>query len=330
VTIPAGGEATVNVTLTVPVATAGNADAFREVAGLITFTPTGGSNNGVALRVPYYLVPRALSGIKVQMQKSVTTGSPSTNANLSNPSGPIAGDADFYAWGFNDSNEAGTSAADVRAIGVQSFPDATGGPADPNRRVIVFAVNNWDRWSNPTTVETDIYIDVNQDGTDDYVLVAADQGALQGAPRNGVLVTATFPINPALPGTLRFFATAPTDGSTALLPVRSSHLCAAGHPCMPLTSDKRFTYHAFTFDLLSDFVDTVGPATGGAEFNAGPTSAISQGMFASNIPVGAAGAVPVAINPAEWAQTPALGSMIVSLDNKAGTDEAALMPLELK
>ena len=62
VTIPAGGEATVDVTLNVPVATAGNSLgaglSFREVAGLVTFTPTGGSNNGVALRVPYYLVPR--------------------------------------------------------------------------------------------------------------------------------------------------------------------------------------------------------------------------------------------------------------------------------
>ena len=291
VTIPAGGEATVNVTLNVPVATAGNTDAFREVAGLITFTPTGGSNNDVALRVPYYLVPRALSGINVQMQKSVTTGSPTTNANVSNPSGPIAGDADFYAWGYNDSNEAGTSAADVRAIGVQSFADPIAGDLD--RRLMVFAVNNWDRWSNSASVETDIYIDVDQNGVDDYVLVAADQGALSGAPRNGVLVTATFPINPSAPGTLRFFATAPTDSSTALLPVRSSHLCAAGHPCMTtMAPNKRFTYHAFSFDLLSDFVDTVGPATGGAKFNAGPTSAISQGMFASNIPVGGGGRCP--------------------------------------
>ena len=43
VTIPGGADATVNVTLNVPVATAGNESAFREVAGLITFTPAGGS-----------------------------------------------------------------------------------------------------------------------------------------------------------------------------------------------------------------------------------------------------------------------------------------------
>jgi hypothetical protein len=325
VTIPGGAEALVDVTLNVPVATAGNASAFREVAGLITLTPTGGSNNGVTLRVPYYLVPRALSGVNATMAKSVTTASPSTNANLSNPSGPIDGDADFYAWGLNDPKE-GANSADVRAIGVQSFANPIA--SDPNRRLIVFAVNTHNRWSNAATTEFDIHVDVNQDGTDDYVLVAADQGALTTGIFNGVLVTAVFPINPSAPGALAFVATAPSDGSTVLLPVRSSNFCATGHPCMTTLgpgTNKRFTYHAFGFDVTSNFVDVVA---GAAEFNAGPTSAISQGMF-TPVPIGASVAVPVAINPAEWALTPALGVMAVSLDNKAGKEEAALLPLEL-
>ncbi len=55
------------VTLNVPVGDRGQlarpACPSGRSAGLITFTPPGGSNNGVALRVPYYLVPRALSDI---------------------------------------------------------------------------------------------------------------------------------------------------------------------------------------------------------------------------------------------------------------------------
>ena len=94
---------------------------------------------------------------------------------------------------------------------------------------------------------------------------------------------------------------------------------------MPTTADKRFTYQAFGFDLLSNFVDAVA---GTAKFNAGPTSAISQGNFVS-VPKGASGTAPVTINPAEWAQTPALGQMIVTLDNAAGKGEAALLPLTL-
>ena len=67
VTVPAGGKADVQFTLDVPAATAGAANgaglSFQEVAGLITFTPSAGQNSDVALRVPYYLVPRALSEV---------------------------------------------------------------------------------------------------------------------------------------------------------------------------------------------------------------------------------------------------------------------------
>ena len=66
VTVAAGAKATLDVTLNVPVATVGNSSAFREVAGLVTLTPGAGQNNGVALRVPYYLVPRALSNVTHQ------------------------------------------------------------------------------------------------------------------------------------------------------------------------------------------------------------------------------------------------------------------------
>jgi minor extracellular serine protease Vpr len=298
--------------------------SFREVAGLITFTPTGGSNNGVTLRVPYYLVPRALSGVNATMPMAVPTSSPSTNATLRNPSGPIAGNADFYAWGLNDSNDAGTSSADVRAIGVQSFASPTG--TDPNRRLIVFAVNAWDRFSNASTNEFDIYVDVdpaNANG-DDYIVVGVDQGAVQAGVFNGRM--AAFVFSTRSPGaSVLFFAAAPTDSSTALLPVRSDQFCRAGEPCMSTSPDKRFNYHAFGFDLKSDFVDAVA---GTAKFNAGPTSAISQGMF-EVVPRGASRSVPVSISPLEWELTPALGAMVVTLDNKAGKDEAALLPLRL-
>ena len=36
------------------------------------------------------------------------------------------------------------------------------------------------------------------------------------------------------------------------------------------------------------------------------------------------------MNAAEWAQTPALGLMIVSLENKGGQDEAQLVKVDVK
>src|SRR4029453_1195679 len=92
-------------------------------------------------------------------------------------------DADFYAWGLFDKKvKGGKSSADVRAVGAQAFQwDAT-------RQLIVFAVNTFDRWSNASTNEFDIYVDVDGDGRDDYVVVAVDQGlVMTGTTPNGRL-----------------------------------------------------------------------------------------------------------------------------------------------
>ena len=124
VAVAPGTFGSVDVILAVPMATAGNATAFREVAGLVTFTPQGGANNNITLRVPYYLVPRSSWLIDVTVADS-TPDSPSftTTATVSNSAdAAIAGSADFYAWGLRDGEDADGSPADMRAIGVQSRP----------------------------------------------------------------------------------------------------------------------------------------------------------------------------------------------------------------
>lgn len=47
---------------------------FNDVAGLVQFTPASASNDGgIALRVPYYFVPRALSNVSTSIGKSSGT-----------------------------------------------------------------------------------------------------------------------------------------------------------------------------------------------------------------------------------------------------------------
>jgi minor extracellular serine protease Vpr len=323
VTIPAGGQRPVNVKLDVPAETVGDSNgsglSFREVAGLITLTPASASdNNGVTLRVPYYLVPRSLSDVNAQMPKDVFASSPTTAAKVSNPSGPIAGNADFYALGIEDAQDKGLGSNDVRAVGVQSFGSGA-------NRLIVYAVNTWNRWSNAASNEFDVRVDVDPQNAngDDYIVVGADQGAVQTGTFNGRMAAFVFSTRSA-GASVNFFATAPTDSSTALLPVLSTQLCRTGEPCLN-AANPRFAYHINSFDLVGQTVDVV---TDVAKYNAW-SSSISQGMFAT-VPRGASGDVPVTITPAEWALTPALGVMIVSLDNKAGKEEATLLDLTLK
>jgi subtilisin family serine protease len=322
VTVPAHGSTDIRVTLDVPAATAGSANgpglSFQEVAGLIVFTPMSASDNaGVTLRVPYYLVPRARSDIETKIGKLKGTN-PSTVATVTNKHAAIAGDADFYAWGLSDKKNPGRVSNDVRAIGVQSFP------FNATTQLLVFAVNTFDRWSNASTNEFDIYVDVDGDGIDDYIVIGVDQGAVQLGEFNGQMGSFVFSTRSA-GASIAFLAAAPTDSSTALLPVLSAQLCRAGEPCLS-AANPRITYHAVAFDLVNGGVDEVA---GTAKYNAW-ASAISQGGFVTVAPGGTDATTTIEVNSAEWALTPAKGLMIVTFDNKSGEDEAQLIDVDVR
>ena len=317
VKVQAKGDAEVVVQLSVPAATVGDSTAFREVAGLVVLTPASAADNGgVTLRVPYYLVPRALSDVSTDLSK-LKGVNPVANAKVTNKKGVIAGDADFYAWGLFDKKDKGHAANDVRAVGVQSFANPSA--ADPDRQFMAFAVNTYDRWSNASTNEFDIYVDVDGDGVDDYIVVGVDDGAIQTGTFSGVFNTFVFSTRSG--GATFLGAQAPTDSSTALLFVRSSQLCRTGEPCLSKTAHPRFAYHVVSYDIFGGGATKV--VAGVAKFNPW-TSAISQGGFATVAP-GASANVPIAVNSAEWALSPAKGVMVVTFDNAAGDAEAQLL-----
>ena len=318
-TVAANSVAAVDTTLTVSAGTAGNSAAFREVAGLITLTPAGGGNGGAALRVPYYLVPRAFSNVHTALQGKLGNAAPSTTATFSNVDGAIGGTAELFAWGLSDGNDAKGS-NDMRAVGLESLPSPTA--ADPNRRLLVFAINTWQAWSNAATNEFDIYVDVNADDVDDYVLVGVDNGLITTGIADGRMNVAVISLvtNAAA---LTNLVSAPTDSSTLLLALRSSHLCMADTPCLS-TASPRLSYQAVSFDLYGTAVDEI-PAR--AKFHAW-SPAITQGTYVEVAPNTTATA-PVAVSPAEWVLTPALGVMVVSPDNKNGKSEAQLISVSM-
>jgi minor extracellular serine protease Vpr len=314
ITVPANDDAQLVVQLRVPATTAGNSSRFNEVSGLVQLTPASASDNAnVALRVPYYLVPHALSDVSTRLAKLTTGTNPTTTATVSNK-GVIAGDADFYAWGLFDPRVPGNATNDVRAIGVQSFPTA-----DPDVAVMVFAVNGYNRWSNASVNEFDIGVDVDGDGTDDYLIVGVDDGIVTAGDFSGVFNTFVFSL--ATGQGTSFAASAPTDSSTALLVVETDQLCLPGDKCLSRTAHPRLSYHYTSYDVFHGAPPKSG--TGLARFNPW-TSAISQGGFATVGPHGSA-SVPIEVNSGEWPLTPAKGVMVVTFDNAAGASEAQLL-----
>jgi minor extracellular serine protease Vpr len=314
-TVPAGGTVDFTMRLTVPVATAGNSDDFREVAGMVTLTPTAGSNNGVTLRVPYYLVPRAQANVKTTVDK-LKGGATSTTARITNSKGGIEATYDFYAWGLEDGKEPASKASnDIRAVGVQSFP------LTATEQIVVFAVSVHNRWSNAATNEYDIPLDVNNDGKVDYTVVAVDAGAVTAGVFNGIMGAFVFSATGATQSPFAVFA--PHDSSTILIPIRTAQLCRPTLPCLN-AANPRFEYSAAGFDLSN--TEAPDGVAASARYNAW-TPALGPFAFGSVVPNGTA-TEPLSINAAEFAQTPALGLMVVSQDNKAGSDEADLVKLK--
>src|SRR5262249_1661374 len=151
--------------------------------------------------------------VSAKMPKAPTAANPTATVTLTNTGGPIKGNADFYALGFEDKNDA-KGAFDVRAVGVQSKAAPPADGSNPNRQLLAMAVNTGDRWTTAVQNEFDIYRDVDDDGSADYVIFTYDFGAVTAGSfdgRYGVFVLAL------ASGELRsngFLAIAPSDGST--------------------------------------------------------------------------------------------------------------------
>ncbi|HEX9488164.1 MAG TPA: S8 family serine peptidase [Gemmatimonadales bacterium] len=328
-----GGEsAEVRVRLNVPAATAGSASgtsgpagfgAFRQASGLVMFSPTtANGNGGASLAVPYFLVARARSEVEAKFASGdFGPASPNTTAEVRNHSPAVTGTADFYAWGLRGKNRK-ASTAGLRAVGVQSLNAQDVGLPASVGKILVFAVNVFHPWTTPVLNEYDILLDVNGDGKFDFAVVSV--GLSSGRVRVNIFDLSKSPAV-QVKQTVVFAATAPTNESTILMPIVAAD---AGVKA----SNPRFAYAAQGFDgFTGDFDFLAENADGTVAANAGRfnafNNAVSTGAFAVVGPRSRA-SVPLTINPTEFAATPALGVMVVGMENFSGRAEANLLRFE--
>lgn len=314
VTVPAHGDAGVQVRLSVPIATAGDSSRFRSVAGLITFTPAGsGDNSGIALNVPYLLVPQASSDLKLQHvdngQFNAKKGAASVTAavTLSNDHGAARSVADWFAWGLKDHRDHALRSDDLQDAGVQSFPSSG---------FVFFALSTAHRWSNPAEDEFDVLVDTNGDGHFDYDVVAADHGLLTAGVADGEDVVAVFNLATGT-GTIRFLATADFNGSTMELPVLFSDLGIT--PSSPPIS--------YTVESFSQTDGTADSFTGNATYD--PNHPAFSNNSEDIVSPGATVSDPTTVNLTQWAATPQLGFLVLDQNDTAGNDRNEATTIKL-
>ncbi len=318
VVVPAGGQNSFDVTLAL---TAGEVaalpaasqapGALTTVRGAVTATPAAAGAGVWPLRIPFLLAPRGLSNVTV-------AGTPTTfgtsTVTLSN-GGIHSTFADVYAWGQTDPADSVGNAMDVRAVGVQSLPGEVGGlPAED--RLLIFAINTHGRWSNPSQNEFDIAVDVTGSPAPDYFVVGVDLGAVLAGAFDGRYGSFVFTAGGDLVDA--FFAEAPMNGSTVLLPVAASSL--------GLSADvhDKFRYSTTGFSVLGPQFDVVA---GNPRFRPwAPTS--SQGDF---VPLAPGASAPLTLTSSASAKSDGtLGWMIVALDDANGAPQGDVIALPKK
>jgi hypothetical protein len=312
VTVPAGGDRDVVVALSVPVSTAGDATAFRDVAGLLTLTPSSGSNAGVTLHVPYYLVPQAISNVSVSGIDSGSLRQGSDDAKVTNKNGAAVGFADWFAWGLKDKKQHGLSSDDLLAAGVQSYP---------SDGLLVFAISTARRWSNPSELEFDVLVDTNGDGTPDYDVVAADLGALTTGTNNGQDAVAVFNLATG-DGDIEFLAGAFTDGTSMELPVLFSQLGLT-------SSSTKISYTVNSFGLTDGTADSFGGDT--ASYDVNHPAFTSSTPFETVNP-GETKVDTITVDKAQWHAVQPLGLLVLAQNNQSdkGKDEGQTFNVNIR
>lgn len=328
VTVPAGGSATVNVTLALdasevaalPGATASNFGALAHIVqGAIVATPTAAGAGIYPLRVSFVAVPRGLANVAAGAKSAYAPGPGGTlsaTVPLSN-SGIHAGNADVYAWGIEDANDVAGPAddpLDIRAAGIKVLPGSALGGA-PSDRSLFFAVNAFGLWSNPSVNEIDIAIDLQNDGRPEFFVVGVDLGAVFAGSFSGQF--ASFIFN-ADTGALvnAWIAQAPMNGSTVVLPTLASDIG------LTETGQKTFRYSVTGFSIIPGaLVDT----TAVGEFRPFDPP-VSQGQLMTLAP-GASATLQVSVDRGKFGDAPQLGWMIVTQDDANGAAQADLVPV---
>lgn len=283
--------------------------AFYEISGDVVLT-----SPDATLRVPYLLVPRSNSKVTTSSAAMFShkekVKDTTKKLKLRNTLGALDAGADVYTWGLSDKKDAPKSIADtgydLRAAGVQSLPRG-------DDQLLVFAVNTHKRWSNAASNEFDVLLDVNRDGTPDWIVFSYDSGAVRSGSVDGVAEVFYQNIKTGALYASGFLAQAPTDSSTILLPVMASEVGVSG----------AFDYTVKSFSLTNGGTDSFSSS---ATYD--PTApALSNGQFVT-VPKRGSANVSVTVDRDAYATQKPLGAMIVVPDNKSGAGEALLVKVK--
>ena len=350
ITVPAGGSTTFTVELTA------NAAAMKHVrdltmaaiqgtnprfymseeSGYVAFTPT----SGASLRLPLYAAPRPASNMSTDHNYVLFTGpTGSTNVGLTGqdvftggapPVDELSLVSAFELQGVSPATIPATSLAsnaDLKSVGVTSDFKATNSVV-ANVTKIFFGVAMHGKWTTPSDVTINIFIDRDRNGTDDFQITNTAFADAQGnlfdvfvsarrpAPFTGGFTADSFINNIAPTG----LDTVPYNTNMMVIPVTASALGLT-------TANAKFNYRITTTSRgVGGLADTLTTRTYDA---ANPGFDVTGGI--SGLPLYPdlnGGSIPVNYNKANFAANGSLGLLLLHHHNEAGAHDQILNAVE--
>jgi subtilisin family serine protease len=202
VTIPAGGTLELKVKVTADalaltrardgsISTVNGRQRFSEGGGYVTLTST---DDNPTLRLPVHIAARPASSMEV-VESRIELPAAATGTFSLTPTGvpvdtvddtSIVSILELKGMDPNESTSTGINdGADLRYIGATSdYPFYTFANS-----AMYFGIATYGKWDTPNSVEFDVYIDINEDGTDDYVVFNTNYGFFSGTT-DDVMLTA--------------------------------------------------------------------------------------------------------------------------------------------
>lgn len=304
VTVPAGGTATVDVTVAVaatdiPSSLTGGHHGFREVSGNVVLTGDAQTHRLGAL-----LVPRPATNVAGAIPGGRTAPKTPVKLVFTNAGAVLDARADLFTWGLQDAADQSIKAGfDLQAAGAQSF-------SYEGKSYLVFAVAMHDRFSNAASIEVDVLLDTNRDGKNDVAVFSYDSGAIRSGQHNGINEVFVYHFKTGALYASGFLATSPTDSSTVLLPVPVDLLGLQGQ--------FRYSVASFYGDAWDQFTKRAGYDPAKKPLTDGGTV---------QVPAGGTVTVEASVDRAAFSATKSLGFLAVVYDNRAGA-EAVLVPVK--
>ena len=346
INVPAGGSTTFTIELSADAATmkhvrdltmAANQGAnpryyMSEESGYVTLTP----DSGTALRVPVYAAPRPASNMTTEHNYVLFTGpTGSTNVGLTgqdvNTGGAFPVDvislvSAFELQGTSPANVPATSFAsnaDLKSVGVTSDYKATNSVVAGATK-IYFAIATHGKWSTPSDVQFNIFIDRDRNGTDDFQIINTAFADAQGnlfdvfvSGRRPAPFTAGFTgdsfINNISPASLE---SVPYNTNMMIIPVTASALGLT-------TANAKFNYRITTSSR--GFGGTIDTQTTRTYDAANPGFDLTGGV--PGLPVYAdlnGASVPVNYNKANFQANGSLGLLLLHHHNSAASHDQIL------